>query len=106
MRIVYDNLPSFSGPWRNLYSLLELQNWVLFFIYGKYRSVSERISGLKLVRNMQTLKDPNVKRQVDYSYTNRLLAIQLILKTSKTVLPFLQIEKILNFMFSELTFNM
>lgn len=101
MRLVYDNLPTFSGPWRNLYSLLELQNWVLFFIYGKYRSVSERISGLKLV-----LQDPNAKRQVDYSYTNRLLAIQIVLKTSKTILPFLKIEKILNFLFSELTFNM
>lgn len=57
--------------WVRVYSVLHTLNLVAFYVTGTGRTLSERLSNIKLVQ----LK-PGLKRQVDYSYVARLTMLQ------------------------------
>jgi hypothetical protein len=57
--------------WVRVFSVLHTLNLVLFYLTGSGRTLSERLSNIKLVQ----LK-PGLKRQVDYSYISNLTMVQ------------------------------
>ena len=72
------------------WSALVLVNFLAFLVFGKYRSLPERAARIQL-----SLQNPKAKRLVDYSYTARLLVMQVLSDTFKSVVPYLRLDKLL-----------
>ncbi|CAG9328962.1 PEX2 [Blepharisma stoltei] len=83
-----------------LWSLGVGANWITFLIFGKYRTLMERFGKISL-----ELINPEARRNVNYSYTNRILIFQIITDTMRAVLPMLKIDQILRFFFDEISLS-
>ena len=75
-------------------------NWLLFLLTQKYRTAAERLGKVMLMA-----KDPEKMLNIDYSYSNRVLFFKILSDTIKTVLPFLKIDSLLKFVYSEISYG-
>mmetsp|Transcript_25804 Transcript_25804/g.45496 ORF Transcript_25804/g.45496 Transcript_25804/m.45496 type:complete len:237 (-) Transcript_25804:1976-2686(-) len=80
--------------WVRVYSVLHSANLVAFYMTGTGRTLSERLSNIKLVQ-----KQPGLKRQVDYNYIARLTMLQAFTDLFKVAFPLFAIDQLLNSLF-------
>lgn len=79
-----------------LWDFLCLANWASFLTGGKYRTLPERFGKVIL-----PLQNPQRPLNIDYFYTKRAIFFQVLSDTANSIVPFVQLERILSYFNSE-----